>query len=338
MQDRRLNSGTVFALVLVGAGTLWLLVQIGFVPEVLVSVVATWWPLFLVGAGLDLVLPRYRPASVPFTAIAGLIVVVLALLGFTRYAASDTILAVERFPGVDAADISVRLGSASTTIGATNDDSLLTAQFVGQPRGEVVSRSGPLTTIEVRPLPRETPSFFSRGNWTIGLPTELPVNLSLTGGSGSLTVDLTAVGLEDLLIDVGSGELYADLPGVGTVYSATVSGGSGSATMRVAPGASVDMEARFRSGAADLFVGEGTDMRLRLRTGSGAVTLDLPDTAPIRLIVDDDGSGRLSVPGFLSRRSGSGDTGVWESRNLDLGGRVIEVAIVVAGSGAITVR
>jgi len=79
-------------------------------------------------------------------------------------------------------------------------------------------------------------------------------------------------------------------------------------------------------------------MRLTLRTGSGAVTLDLPDTAPIQLDVRDDGSGRLTVPAYLKRRSGSGDTGVWTSDTLDRGGRVIDVRIEQAGSGSITIR
>ena len=336
MQRGRDNLGNI-AFVLVAAGTLWLLVQIGFVPQSLIDVVGTWWPLFLIGAGLDFMLPRYRPGRVPFTAVACLVVVVLALLGFTRSTAVGTSQVVELGPNVMAADISLRFGSAPATIGAADDDAF-TARFVGQPQGEVVSRQGPLTTITVRPLPGAGMSLLGRSHWDMYVPTRSPTRLTLIGSSGAVVADLTRVSLEDLVVDSGSGAFSADLPGVGTVYSAAVSGGSGHMEVRVAPGASVDMEARFRSGGGGLFVGEGTDMRLRLWTGSGAVSLDLPDTAPIRLRVADDGSGRLSVPGFLVRRSGTGDTGVWESRNLEVGGRVIEVEIVAAGSGAITIR
>ena len=336
MQEHR-NYHGLLALVLVGSGVIWLLVLIGFVPAALIDVAATWWPLLLIGAGLDFLLPALRPARVPFTAFACLAVVVLALLGFTRSSASGTYHVVEHDPAVNATDVSLRLGSAPTTIGAT-DNALFRAQFVGQPQGGVVKREGPLTTIAVRPLPSAAMSFLTRGRWSIDLPSGLPTRLTLTSGSGAAVADLSGVNLEELVIDAGSGALSAALPGVGTVYTADVSAGSGNVEMRVAPGASVDMEARFRSGGGELFVGEGTDMRLRLRTGSGAVTLDLPDTAPIRLTVEDDGSGRLSVPSFLTRRSGSGDIGMWESRNLDVGGRVIEVVIVVVGSGAITIR
>ncbi len=114
--------------------------------------------------------------------------------------------------------------------------------------------------------------------------------------------------------------------------------GSGSARVRVAPGASLDIDADTGSGSLHLEVGHSTDLQLTLDAGSGAVTLDLPDDAPIRLEVTDDGSGRLNLPGYLVRRSGSGDTGVWQSAAFERGGRVILVRVVGAGSGSITVR
>jgi hypothetical protein len=180
--------------------------------------------------------------------------------------------------------------------------------------------------------------FLGRGRWAIGLPTGLPVDLAITARSADTTVDLTHVSLDELAIDAGSGSLSSALPGVGSVYRADVSGGSGHIELSVAPGASLDLKARLRSGSTDVFVGEGTDLRLALGTGSGPVTLDLPDTAPIRLTITDDGSGRVTLPNYLVRRSGNGDTGVWESHNLDQGGRVIDVVVNEAGSGAITFR
>lgn len=338
MQARQGNRRTLVALALVAAGALWLLVQTGYVPKSLLDVMATWWPVLPVGAGLDLVLPHRRLARVPFTAWACLLILGLALFGFALATVTDTSRVVDRDPEVNSVDVTLDLGSAPTTIGRATDQSLFTAHFVGQPQGQVTSRPGSLGLIEVRPLPGTALPFIRRGRWTIGLPTALPVYLTIASRSAETSVDLTRISLADLIIDAGSGQLSASLPGVGSVYSAAVSGGSGRIALGIAPGASVDLAARFRSGATELFVGEGTDLRLGLRTGSGAVTLDLPDTAPIRLTIADDGSGRVTVPNFLVRRSGNGDRGSWESSNLDLGGRVIEVTISEAGSGAITIR
>lgn len=338
MPHRRITAGNLIALALVAAGALWLLVEIGFVPRLLLAVMATWWPIFLIGAGLDLVLPRFHPFQIPFTAWASVVVFGVALFALTVSATSDNSFVVDHGPSVEAVDITLELSSSRTAVGPTGEDALLTATFAGEPQGEVVSDPGSRVKVEVRPLPGGVVSFLGRGRWDIGLPTTLPVSLAIEGSTGNSTVDLTRVRLEHLAIDAGSGAFSADLPGVGANYTADVSGRSGHVELRIAPGASVDTEARFRSGGASVFVGEGTDMRLTLRAGSGAVIVDLPDTAPIRLTIDDDGSGRVNIPSFLARRTGSGDTGVWESSNLAQGGRVIEITIGEAGSGALTFR
>lgn len=328
----------LLAFALVSVGVLWLLVQIGFVPPALLSVAASWWPALLIGAGLDLIAPRFRPAKIPFTALACLLVVGLALFGVSRSAMADTTVTLDRDTATDSVAVTLVLSSSPTTIGAAQPTSLFSAHFAGQPQGEVRNSSGALSSINVRPLPSTALSFLSRGRWDFGLPTWLPVSLMVDARSGSSTIDLSSIALVDLEIEAGSGDITANLPGVGAVYRAAVSGGSGHVDLRIAPGASVDLEARIRSGGAELFVGEGTDMRFVLRAGSGDVTLDLPDTAPVRLTIEDDGSGRLVLPTFLEKRSGSGDRGVWESRNLAQGGRVIDVVIKQAGSGEITVR
>jgi len=366
----KLNTGngrTLIALVLVAGGTLWLLVTVGFVPSPLLDVLRNWWPLFLIGGGLDLALPRNRPLHVPYTALAGIVVVVLALLGVSLGGPRELHYRLERGDDVRSAEVSLRLGSAATDVTTVDTGTLFTAVFAGEPRGEVnvggirvapssggtaggssraaesVNSSATATeagraSITVRPLRSSAATFLDRGRWSVGLPRDLPLDLSVDGGSGRTTLDLAELQLTNLSISVGSGSIDADLPGLGTAYRADVVGGSGSFELWIAPGASLDLDARFRSGSADVHVGEGTDLRLALITGSGAVTLGLPGTAPIHLDIRDDGSGRLSLPSYLRRRSGSGDTGVWESDSLGRGGRVIEVRIVQVGSGSITIR
>lgn len=367
---------SLIALVLMAAGTLWLLIATGFVPTSLLDVLATWWPLFLVGGGLDLLLPRSRPMRIPYTALATVAVLALALLGVTLGGPTTQRYGATRGPDVRTADVTLTLGSSRATVTGAEPGRLFSVDVTGNPRADVTldgTRLTPNTSngdtpatpaggpgpqpgtdleptdpvkveeraradISVRPLRDTAASFLDRGTWTIGLPLDLPLDLAIEGGSATTTLDLADLLLTYLSIDASSGALQADLPGLGAIYRAGVNGGSGGIELRIAPGASLDLEATFRSGSGVLHVGEGTDMRLTLRAGSGAVTLDLPDTAPIQLDVRDDGSGRLTVPAYLKRRSGSGDTGVWTSDTLDRGGRVIDVRIEQAGSGSITIR
>lgn len=356
---------TLLALALLAAGALWLLVATGFVPTALLKVLATWWPLLLVGGGLDLLLPRYRPLRLPYTAIASIAVLILALLGVTLRGPQRIEYRIDLGADARTVDVTLRLGSAPTTVGAAASGRTLGATFTGDTTGIVTldgsraqpldaapkahdqattadSQSAPPTegdrpSIEIRPRWGPTTTL-GRADWTIGLPTALPVSLTADVGSGATTLDLEGVTLTDLNITAGSGAMHADLPGLGATYAATVTGGSGATELWIAPGASIDLDGRFTSGSVDIHVGEGTDMRLTLKTGSGAVTLDLPDTAPIRLDVRDDGSGKLTLPAYLTRRNGSGDTGMWTSDTLDRGGRVIDVRIEQVGSGSITIR
>ena len=324
--------------VLITVGILWLLIEIGFVPAGLVAVLANWWPLFLVGAGLDLMVPARRPANVPFVAIAAAIVLLLGVFAPGGASTADGDVREALSPGARSVTANVRTASAPTTItGARDAGALVEASFIGQPAGRVTTTGGREPRVEIRPVRTGLP-FAGRGRWHVGLPAAVPLSLTVDSGTGALSLDLNDVALQRLDLEASSGAVTARLPGAGASYTTEIDGGSGRLALTVAPGASVDMEAEFSSGGASMLIGEGTDLRLELKTGSGGVDIDLPDTAPIRLEVRDDGSGRLRVPGFLNRRSGSGDTGVWESRNLGDGGRVIEIRISDVGSGNITLR
>src|SRR5690606_14861991 len=228
------------------------------------------------------------------------------------------------------------LGAHATHVApAASASTLVRASFAGEPVGRVDVRDGAEASVRVRP---ERETLMTLGRRRLGVPRAVPLALAVAAGSGPVTLDLVGTQLASLELDAGSGSVVLDLPGGGEPYAVDIDGGSGALEARVAPGASLDMRADLGSGAASVFVGEGSDARVVLRLGSGPLDLDLPDSAPIRLTVEDDGSGPLRLPSFLERRSGRGDTGVWESASLRDGGRVIEVVLERVGSGRVTVR
>ena len=118
MPHRTNNGRTLIALTLMAAGALWLLIATGFVPRTLLSVLANWWPLFLVGAGLDLALPRRRPLRIPYTVIASITVIALALLGVTLHGPTHTTYQLHRSTETRAATVTLQLSSAPTTSGS----------------------------------------------------------------------------------------------------------------------------------------------------------------------------------------------------------------------------
>lgn len=329
----------VLPIALIAVGTIWLLNAVGFVPPSLAAALGRLWPLLLIGGGLDLLVPRYRPRNVPFVALAAGAIVVLALFWPAGASRGDAEVHRELSPQTRRVTFDLDLGAHATHVApAASASTLVRASFAGEPVGRVDVRDGAEASVRIRPERETFMTLGPRGRWALEVPRAVPLDLAVDAGSGPVTLDLVGTQLASLELDAGSGSVVLDLPGGGEPYAVDIDGGSGALEARVAPGASLDMRADLGSGAASVFVGEGSDARVVLRLGSGPLDLDLPDSAPIRLTVEDDGSGPLRLPSFLERRSGRGDTGVWESASLRDGGRVIEVVLERVGSGRVTVR
>lgn len=325
------------AYALLALGALWLLIEIGFVPQSLTNAMLEWWPLLLVGLGLDIVLPSARRGPLPITAYAAAAILVIAVFGLAGRQAAPTTYSHALPPSARTLTAEIELGSIATTIGAARQGLAVEAELDGVQPGKVELSGAADLEFEFS-RGRGGMFDFRRTKWSIDLTPALPLALELRSGSGSVTADLTSHDLSALLLDAGSGSVTMSLPGGGRYYRAEIDGGSGSMTLDVDARASLDLALQTHTGATRLSVGEGTDLQLTLSTRSGSVDIDLPDDAPIRIEVQDDGSGRLRIPDYLGRRSGSGETGVWQSSTFERGGRVINITVVQAGSGSITFR
>ncbi len=327
---------TAYALLSIGA--LWLLIEIGFVPTSLTLALLDWWPLLLVALGLDVLIPAGRRGPVPITVYAAVAILVIGALGLSGRAAPEgQDLQQALTPETRSLTAHLQPGSARALLRPAQPGELVSVAFEGTPAGEA-RLEGTAEPKLVVSRGRGRIFGFGRSTWNVALSTEVPLDLEVDAGSGGIDADLTGFDLSALEVDGGSGSVHLQLPGGGRFFRAELEGGSGAMRLGIAPGASLDMEVSSGSGGVQIEVGEGTDLDLTLASRSGAVVLDLPDDSPIRLEITDDGSGRLQLPDYLTRRSGSGDTGVWQSAAFERGGRVILVRIVDVGSGSITVR
>lgn len=328
----------MIAYALVAIGALWLLIETGFVPPRLTAALFAWWPLLLVGLGLDLVIPKAKRGPLPVTFYAAGAILLLALLGVPATRAAATQEYSEALPlSARSMAATITLGSTPTTVGSAPSGVAVQGEFVGEPPGLVSLNGAERLELELR-AGRGSPFRLGRSHWSVALTPALPLDLELRTGSGASTLQLQDLDLSSLTLESGSGRTSVTLPGGGQYYAAAIGSGSGRLDVQVQPGASLDLTLQTGSGAANLTIGEGSDLQLTLSARSGAVTVDLPDEAPIRLEVLSDGSGRLNVPPYLTRRSGNGDKGVWESAAYANGGRVLNITVADARSGSITFR
>ncbi len=327
-------------ILLIAVGVLWLLFQTGFVPPRALAALAFYWPALLIGVGLDLLRMR-RPWGVPYTVLAVFVVVLAAVVIRPPDSGATVTHFREPVGAARSASVHLELSSARSHVFAAPDGTtLLDAEIHGRPAATFQVRGDRDKSVTVRAQAGGAwfPASIGSSRWDLGLGRSLPLDLSVDGGSGGATLDLEGLQLAGLRVDVGSGPVSTSLPGQVDSYRARVNGGSGPTRIDVPSGASVELTLDTGSGPTQLTLPPSGRVRVTLHSGSGPVTFDVPNDAAVRLEAQGDGSGPLRVAPFLIRRSGSGDTGVWESPGAAGTSAEILITVASAGSGSITVR
>jgi len=363
-QERRRHYRSLFwPFVLIGIGVVWLLTNLGIVPESNLAILWRLWPLLLVVIGLDLIFGRLSPVAGAVIGIVAVGVVVAILiagpaLGLTP--AGGTFFGVpiislgnadvktERFSeplgNATAAQVSLGLGREPATVKALSDSSDLidaTLTHVGEIDFRVSGDGQKSVTLRHRDIIGT--GWVNLGaqqlHWDVGLTPAIPLDLRVDSGSGSVQLDLAGITLNRLVVDSGSGSVVLALPAGDGRYPAELDSGSGSITMNIADGATVDLRLNSGSGSVSLRIGRDVTLDASLDSGSGSVSIDAPADAAMRLEVRERASGNVNVPVRMRQASG-GERGVgtWETSDYASATRRINVVVTDRGSGSINLR
>lgn len=312
--------------VLIGAGIILLLRNLGYLPAFNWNALLRLWPLVLVVIGLDLLFGYKAPW------VGGLIglLTVAAVVAFIFYSPA---LGINPPEGIKTEVVSSPLEKTEhaeyyldasyppVTISALPDSTdLIKATIVH--RGDVNFDVKGDTTKSVSLSTTTTPDSwvsFDLGlggqKWDIGLNPDVPSIINLNGGSGSLDLDLSGITLEALRADFGSGSSDIVLPMSKQLYEVDIESGSGS---------------------VKLTLPANTDVALTLDSGSGAVNVFLPRTSGVKLEVMDDGSGSLQIPNdFIAATGNTEDRGSWQSANFETATNTITITVQGRGSGSL---
>ena len=329
------------ALILIGFGALWLLSTLNLVSSAVLGVLLGYWPVLLIGIGLDILLDQ-RPFGVPYTGLAFAGLAVFALAGAPG---TNGKLSAERFGeplgNATSAEIELNLGSAPTTLEALGDAAnLLDATIRDDGRISLSARGNEHKRLELVKNTRGVTLGRSNANryWQVGLSPNVPLELSVDAASGSSTLDLTGLNLSELDIELGSGSSEIILPENENRYAFDLEGASGSSDITLPPGADVQLEADMGSGPSHFELQQGAYIDFNLSSGSGPITLDVADGSNVKLVVEDDGSGALTLPGWLTQLEGDEEEGVWQTEGFEPDRGQIIITIEDRGSGSITLR
>ena len=312
--------------ILIGAGVILLLRNLGYLPAFNWSILLKLWPLVLVVIGLDLLFGYKAPWA---GGLIGLLTVAAAVT-FLLYSPA---LGVKAPEGIKTEVVSSPLENttsvkyyldtsyAPVTINALSGSTdLVSATIVhrGQVNFDVKGGADKIVTLSTT-TEADTWLSFDLGlggqKWDIGLNPDAQTTIDLLGGSGALDLDLEGIALEALRADLGSGASKILLPSSQKLYEVEIESGSGS---------------------VDLNLAEKSDINLTLSSGSGAVSVSIPSTSGVRIEVLDDGSGALQVPNvFIASTDSTDDQGSWQSANYETAVNTINIRVIDRGSGSL---
>lgn len=331
------RSLSVWAFVLIAVGVIWLLLQAGIFSGAHLAVLFRFSPLLLVAIGVELLLGRSARTFARFV-VGGTVLLLLALmvvgpsLGLAGNSNVQTSRYTEPLDDSIAARMNIDFSVGSVDMRALTDSNLLIdadLRYLGEVEFDTSTANGE-TQVTLKAQNEGEQSFgffgFSLGNmlgendlrWAIGLTPSIPLDLNLTGGVGTNTLDFSGVQLSSLSYDGGVGETTISLP-------------SGSYDLDLHAGV---------GGLRVNFVAE-TGVDARIEGGVGSVVLDLPNDAPIRLEVEGT-LGNITVPqGFnqLDKEQDFDESGIWETASYSTMDDSARIRIVFDGGvGGLTVR
>ncbi len=261
----RNRPGVVGPLILITIGVLFLLANQGMLPFSFWDLALRFWPLILVLFGLEIIIGRR-------SALGALVVVVLwiALVGgalWIAYAQGNALLpnvaavtdqVSQPLGDLKSATVDLNIGTARTTVGALGSDTsdLMQGTF-RHAEGTRVTKTYDVVGTEGRlGLKEEGVNFIlfqsNVSQWDVKLYPQIPLALSVNGGIGTATLDLSALNVTSLSVDSGVGSINMTTPKAGTT-TMQLNGGVGSANVTIPPGVAA---------------------RLRVNAGLGGVHID----------------------------------------------------------------
>lgn len=333
MRNPNRNRSFFWPIILIGAGLVWLLVNLNIIAPVSPNALLRLWPIILVVIGLDLLFGRnnqWMGALIGILAVGAVVGFLVAGPSQGWTTANTPNARVETFTTplekTSNANFEFDLASQHVDIHALNNTTDLINAEIGHTGIIDYSVSG-TDTKNVRISQRSDGSgWFSFDfsmmdlKWDLGITPEIPVNVTMDGGSGSVTADFTGIKLQSLKAVMGSGSSDFTLPASTTSYQSRIESGSGSVN--------VTLPAR-------------TNLTLELDSGSGSLNIDLPAGAKVRVEVSDSGSGSLNIPNNLKNVNGTlveSGTGTWQSDGYDAAAYKILIKIINRSSGSVNIK
>ncbi len=260
MEERRTyrrHGGFVWPLILISAGVIFLLNNMGRLSWDVWDTLWRMWPVLLIAIGLDILFGRRSAIG----ALISLVLIVALIGGAVWFAVVQTpIIAGQTLttnqiaqPLGDAtsADVQISFSAGSLRIGALKDSGNLIEGILGTGPGETITSDyrvdGNVAHYQLKSQGVPFMPFGRRKydqSWNLDLSSSVPMALRVSTGVGEAALNLSSLQVTDLDVNSGVGQTQVQLPARGQMR-AKVSGGIGQVVVTIPEG----MAARIHGSA-----------------------------------------------------------------------------------------
>lgn len=248
MDERQYRGGLVWPVILIGAGVVFLLNNMGVLSWSVWETLWRLWPVLLIAIGLDILIGRHSRLGSLLVALL-LVGVLAAAIGWGLPAIGSAGLGaqVERtetiaedLKGASRAEVEIRFGTGTLYLAALPEGSQqLLAGTVDLSKGEGLHLSHTNERLELRSQGSwstgPTVTTGERKKWDLELNRDIPIDLQINTGVGRSNIDLTQINLCSLDINGGVGQATVKLAQRGR-YNVKIDGGVGEIILSLPPG------------------------------------------------------------------------------------------------------
>jgi hypothetical protein len=210
----------------IAVGIVLLLSTTGNLGREPVDLIADGWPVVLVGLGVWFLIGAVLPFG----------------------AAPIEDLAIP-LGGVAAGAVRIRFGAGELTIGAAAPGNLVDGRFTG---GVVRRDDGPGRADLEQDTTYGLPWLDGRSEWTVGLTTEVPLDLRLDTGAARARLDLSGLRLRTLELHTGASETRIRLPRAAGATSVKAETGAAALIVEVPTGVAARIRSRMAIGSSQV--------------------------------------------------------------------------------------
>jgi len=303
MNEGRYRGGFVWPIILLGAGVVFLLNNLGILSWDIWNTLLWLWPVLLIAVGLDILVGRRFPLGSALLALLLVVVLVLAVQGAVRLPVVASNAGVDRTETVqqalgeqERATVDIKFGSGGFNLYALPEGSTqLVEGTLDLSRNEELNKSyresggaGYFTLASSGSWASIPDVFTEEGkSWELGLSREIQLDLEIDAGAGKSMLDLVGLNLRRLVVDGGVGQVTVKLPNRGR-YDVQVDGGVGQMILMVPEGLAARVHVDGGLGGVDA---QGDFQK----QGSEYVTGDYSDAENRATVEIDGGVGQVVI-------------------------------------------